>query len=223
MTGSFRRILVLLLFSVFISAPGTVPLAAAMDDRMVVQVTYGLMVIPNDDSQKSGEDYDISLVGAAAQKPFGGDLFKYGIETGAYFNWQSEIRYFGASSGSGGGTAVVSMDIESFIFDYFGGGYVSVRPVKWIRFYAGGGPLLIYGYRATEEDNPDVEGVMTGSESDLSVGVYGRTGIDLVFADKVLLGCGIRGTVTGLSFEDNTGKLNVEGLQYYAGGSFYFD
>jgi len=65
--------------------------------------------------------------------------------------------------------------------------------------------------------------VTENSDSGLSVGVYGRRGIDLVFADKVLVGCGIRGTKTGLSFEDNTGKLDVEGLQYYAGGSFYFE
>ena len=164
MTEFFSRTLIfpacLIIFFLLSTAP-----PAAADDRMVVQLTYGVMVIPNDDPLVSGDDYDISLLGVAAQKPFGGDLFKYGVETGAFFNWQSEIRSFAASGGGGGGSAAVAVDIHSFLFDFFGGGYVSVSPVKWLRLYLGGGPLLIYGYRTTEEDNPVVPGVTTGSES----------------------------------------------------------
>jgi hypothetical protein len=95
---------------------------------------------------------------------------------------------------------------------------------RWVLpLYLGGGPLLIYGYRTTEEEDPVVPGVNTGSESGLSVGAYGRTGIDLIFADKILVGGGIRGTRTGLSLEEKTGKVNIEGLQYYAGVSFFFE
>lgn len=224
MTQFFSRHLCFLFLVLIVFALGTVDShAAGMDDSMLVQLTYGIMVIPNEDPQVDGGDYDISLLGVAVQKPFGGGLLKYGIETGAFFNWQSEIRSFSASGGGGGGSVAVSVDIESFLFDFFGGGYVSLEPAKWFRLYLGAGPLLIYGYRTTQEDDPIIPGVThTVSESGLSVGVYGRTGIDLIFAEKVLLGAGVRGTKTGLSFEETSGKVNIEGLQYYAGISFYF-
>ena len=114
------------------------------------------------------------------------------------------------------------MDIQSFLFDYFFGGYVSFEPVKWLRLYLGAGPLIIYGTRETEQDDPNTQEVETRSESGLSAGVYGRTGVDIIFAEKFILSAGIRRTKTGLSFEETTGEVDVEGWQYFGGISFRF-
>lgn len=209
------------MFLVF--APGAVDsYAEEIDYPMVLQVMVGKMVISNDDPRVSGGDYDITLFGVAAQQPFGGSLFKYGIETGALFNWQSETRAYAASGGGGGGTLAIALDIQSFLFDYFFGGYVSFEPVKWLRLYLGAGPLIIYGTRETEQDDPNTQEVETRSESGLSAGVYGRTGVDLIFAEKIILSAGIRGTKTGLSFEETIGEVDVEGWQYFGGISFRF-
>jgi len=190
---------------------------------LTLQLMLGEMVISNDDPQVSGGDYDITLVGVAAQKPFwGGDLAQAGVEIGALLNWKSETRAFSASGGGGGGTIAVSVDINQFLFDYFFGGYVSLRPIKWLRLYVGAGPLLIYGSRETDETDPATSQVETKSESGFSAGVYGRGGIDMIFSENFNLGAGVRATRTGLSFNDTTGKVDVEGWQYFGVISFRF-
>ncbi len=59
------------------------------------------MVISNDDPRVSNGDYNLTLFGVAAQKPFYGEMSRVGIETGALFNWKSEARAYAASGGRG--------------------------------------------------------------------------------------------------------------------------
>jgi hypothetical protein len=122
----------------------------------------------------------------------------------------------------GGGTIAISVDINQFLFDYFFGGYVSLQPVKWFRLYVGAGPLLIYGSWETDEKDPTTSQVETKSESGFSAGVYGRGGIDIIISENFILGAGIRGTKTGLSFNDTVGNVDVEGWQYFGVISFRF-
>ena len=179
-------------------------------------------MISNDDSQVSDGDYNVTLFGVAAQKSFYGEISQFGIETGALFNWKSETRAYAASGGGSWGTIAISTDINQFIFDYFFGGYISLQPIKWFRLYAGIGPLLIYGSRETEEKNPATSQVETKSDSGFSAGVYGRGGIDIIITENFILGAGIRGTKTGLSFKDTVGHVDVEGWQYFGVISFSF-
>ena len=60
----------------------------------VGHVYYGNMTIPNNNSDVGGGDYNFNIFGADAQKAFGGDTIKYGIETGAYFGKDSSVRQF---------------------------------------------------------------------------------------------------------------------------------
>ena len=179
-------------------------------------------MISNDDPRVSDGDYNITLFGVAAQKPFYGEISQFGIETGALFNWKSETRAYAASGGGSWGTIAISTDINQFIFDYFFGGYISLQPIKWFRLYAGAGPLLIYGSRETEEKDPVTSQVETKSDSGFSAGVYGRGGIDIIITENFILGAGIRGTKTGLSFNDTIGHVDVEGWQYFGVISFRF-
>jgi len=209
------------LFSAAALAPADAPVLA--DERpLTLQLMVGEMIIANDDPQVSGDDYNVTLFGVAAQKPFTDKLLQVGIETGVLLNWESETRAVASSGGGGGGTLAVAVDINQFLLDYFFGGYVSFEPIKWFRLYIGAGPLLIYGSRETEETDPATSQGETKSESGFSAGVYGRAGIDLVFADIFMLGVGVRGTRTGLSFDDTAGKLDVEGWQYFGVLSFRF-
>lgn len=189
---------------------------------LALQVMVGEMVIPNDDPQVRGGDYKVTLFGLAAQKPFWGSWAQAGIETGALFNWKSETRAFAASGGGGGGSLAVAVDIQQFLFDYFFGGYASVQPIKWFRLYIGAGPLLIYGARETDETDPATSQTEEKSDSGFSAGVYGRGGIDIIFTKNFMLGAGVRGTQTGLSFSDTAGKVDVEGWQYFGVITFSF-
>jgi len=223
MAKFFCRHLIFLFYMFLVFAPGVMDsYAEEIGYPMVLQAMVGKMVISNDDPRVSGGDYDITLFGVAVQQPYGGNLFKYGIETGALFNWQSESRAYAASGGGSGGTLAIAVDIQAFLLDYFFGGYVSVEPVKWLRLYVGAGPLIIYGSREIDEDNPNTQEMETSSESSLSAGVYGRTGVDLIFAEWVILSAGVRGTKTGLSFEEPTGEVDIEGWQYFMGISLRF-
>ena len=196
--------------------------AEEVEYPMTLQFMIGEMVISNDDPRVSDGDYNLTLFGVAAQKPFYGEMSRVGIETGALFNWKSDTRAYAASSGSGGGTIAISVDINQFLFDYFFGGYVSLQPLKWFRLYVGAGPLLIYGSWETDEKDPTTSQVETKSESGFSAGVYARGGIDIIITENFILGAGIRGTKTGLSFNDTVGNVDVEGWQYFGVISFRF-
>jgi len=207
----------------FIFVAGAVRIYAEEVERpMILQFMIGEMVISNDDPRVSDGDYNVILFGVAAQKPLYGKISQIGIETGGLFNWKSETRAFAASNGGGGGTIAISADINQFIFDYFFGGYVSLQPFKWFRLYAGAGPLLIYGSRETDEKDPATSQVESKSDSGFSAGVYGRAGIDIIIAEKFIIGADIRGTQTGLSFDDTVGNVDVEGWQYFGVISFRF-
>ena len=183
---------------------------------------YGKMIIPNNDPDLEGGDYDVRYLGADAQKPFGGGTFKYGIETGALFNLDSDVRHFSASSGPGGGQVTVSVDVNSLLFDYFFGGYLNFEPAKWLQLKVGAGPLIIFGMRETEPEASAPEDITSESESGFGAGLYARAGIDIFLTEEFGLHVGARISESTLSFEDTAGKVDVDGWQYYFGIAFHF-
>ena len=60
--------------------------AEEVERPMILQFMVGEMVISNDDPRISNGDYNVTLFGVAAQKPFYGEMSQVGIETGALFN-----------------------------------------------------------------------------------------------------------------------------------------
>jgi hypothetical protein len=196
--------------------------AQESDRSWTGHVVYGQMTIDNEDAQVDGEDYDFTIFGVDAQKSFRQGGIQYGVEVGALFSLDSSLRQFAASSGSGGGTAAISVDINSFLMDYFFGGYMSIEPTRWLRLYAGAGPLLIWGFRDAEPAEPLPEPYTEESESGVGVGVYGRVGVDILFTDWFGLGAGARITKTTLSFDETAGEIDIEGVQYYGGFAFHF-
>jgi len=101
------------------------------------------------------------------------------------------------------------------LVDFFGGGYVSVDFAKRLRIYAGAGPLIIYGRREFEPEDSGSISIQTETESDLSVGVYGRMGLEFKLTDIFLVGVSLRGIKTSLEFNEPVGKIEIEGLQYF--------
>jgi|GEM_PF-2006386 len=186
------------------------------------QAFYGKMVAPNSNVDLLGDDYEINFFGAAGQSALGGETIKYGLEAGGLFSVDSSVRQLAASSGGGGGTVAVSVDINSLMIDFFGGGFASFEPSELIRFSAGAGPLLIYASRETEPEVTVPEQVTAQSNSGFGVGLYARAGFDLFLTKEFGLHVGARRTATTLSFEDSTGKISIEGWQYYAGLAFRF-
>jgi len=192
------------------------------ESPFMFQFMVGRMIIANDTNQVKGGDYNIPLLGVAAQKSLGGSMLQYGLETGGLFNWQSEVRSFSISNGGEGGSVAVSLDINAFLFDYFFGVYSSIEPVKWLRLYLGAGPLIIYGNRRTEHINPLTSGEESIYDSGLGFGGYIRGGLELIFSDQVIFSIGGRGIQTGLSLKNTSGEVDMDGWQYFGGMSIRY-
>jgi opacity protein-like surface antigen len=197
-------------------------LALETADRLTGHVVYSNLMIQNDDSDLNGGDYEIGMFGADAQKAFGGKAVKYGVETGAMFSSDSEVRKFRASSGPRGGSVAVSMDISSVLIDYYFGAFASFEPGDRLRIYAGAGPLIIWGLWETKPEASIGKEVASESESGLGAGLYARAGMDLFFTENLGLGAGVRILDSTLRFEDSAGKVDVAGWQYYIGLAFRF-
>ena len=187
-----------------------VPVGKVLSKEAIEPVTghvfYGKMIISNNNSDIEGNDFDIKIFGVDAQGPFGGGPLKYGIETGAVFSIDSNVRRFRASSGNSGGTVAVSVDVDSFMMDYFFGGYLGLELSKWLRLYVGSGPLLIWGIWETEPKGSDSEEVSSDSEIEFGVGLYARAGIDIFMSEQFGLNMGVRINKTTMRFEDEGGR-----------------
>lgn len=187
-----------------------------------VHVMYGYAALKNDDPGVPGDDYDLNLFGLSGQLPYGGARVQYGLEYGVLLSLQSDTRSVVVTGGGGGGSIKVSVDIDALLLDGFFGGFVSARPLKWLRLYLGAGPLLIYGERTSEPAEPAPEPYTSTKESDLGAGLYARAGVDIIFTDRFAIGASLRGTQTSLSFKEGGGKVDMEGWQYLIAMSYRY-
>lgn len=180
----------------------------------------GKMILSETASELEQDSQEITIFGAEAQRSYTGGMLELGMETGAFFSWDSSVRYFRASSGENGGTAAIGVAVESFMMDYFLGGFVGLRPFEWLRFGVGAGPLLIWGTREVEPQEPADEEATTDSVVEFGAGLYARAYVDIFISKVFGVYAGVRRAETTLSFEDTTGSLDIDGWQYYVGLSF---
>ncbi len=154
-------------------------LSQEVNGSLIGHVFYGMMNIADNEPDPEADDFDVAIFGADAQKPLGGGTVTYGFETGALFSIDSDVRHFSASSGIGGGTAAVSVEVNSFLIDYFAGGFLAFEPARWLHLNVGAGPLLIWSQWETEPEASTADDVDHQSDSGFGVGVYARAGLDL--------------------------------------------
>ncbi len=171
------------------------------------------MAIEDDDADLDNDDYKFSIFGAAGQRAIHKDPFEYGLEVGLLFSIDNDRRYTSVSSGSDGGTVHVRFENKMLLIDYFGGGYVGYSFSKYLRLYAGAGPLIVYGRREYDPDENEYDDD-SEVESKLSLGLYGRTGIEFSITDNFMIGGGIRALTSGLEFNESNSKIKYEGIQY---------
>lgn len=200
----------------------TQALSQELEKPLIGHVFYGLMTISNNTPETEEEDFEILVFGADAQKSLGGEMLKYGFETGALFSIDSSVRHLSASSGSEGGKVAVSVDVNSLLIDYFAGGFLSIEPVHWLRLFVGAGPLLIWSLWDSEPEESSSDEFTSQSDSGFGVGVYARAGIDLFFTKKIGITAGARVNETTLCLGDAPYEIDVEGWQYYAGMALRF-
>lgn len=180
---------------------------------------YGQFHISNNDQILDGGDFKVNFLGADVQSPLNSGIIEYGWETGALISWDSDVRAIGSSTGSGG-NVIVSIDVNSFLLDYYAGGYLAFQPAKRFRLSVGGGPILIWSkWESIPDSTVSDESI---SNSGWGAGVYARVILDIFITEQIGLNVGVRINKTTLSFDDATGKIDIEGTQYSAGMAFYF-
>lgn len=217
---NFRMIVFQIIAAAAVISGAHCPAFAETKDIPVnCQVIVSLMELDEEAPGMDEKTHDITFYGAAAQKPYKKELVEYGFETGANVCIENDSNVQRWSGGSSGGTIKVGIDNKIFLLDYFAGGYVAVNFAQRIRFYAGTGPLLIYGSWEYEPDDAYDE-FDDNTESGLSAGIYGRAGLEVTLVRELSFGAGIRGIATGLKFDDDLGEIKVEGPQFFFHLSF---
>lgn len=187
------------------------------NEKTIVHAFLGKMTIPETASELEQDSQEITIFGAEAQRAYIGGFFELGMEAGGIFSWDSSLRYFKASSGENGGTVAISVTVDSFMMDYYFGGFVGLQPFEWLRFGVGAGPLLMWGMRTVEPEEPPDEENTAESIAEFGAGLYARAYIDIFISKVFGVYAGVRRVETTLSFEDATGTLDIDGWQYSVG------
>lgn len=143
--------------------------------------------------------------------------FQYGMEVGAQvgLNSNSGYRLFLA-----GRNSQVRISSEQWLGDFSLGGFVSLRPVDWLRVYASAGPALYWGrvgspdyYYDDASDGNRLSVDLTGEEWDLTLAPYARFGLEVTINRKINLGISVRRLQGELDF-DRWGRTELNEPAY---------
>ena len=168
---------------------------------------------PADGSELSGDFGTVPYFGGGVQRLWG-DRLQFGYEGGGLVAWKNDsTKFFGNNGG-------VRIEIDNTLFsaEVYMGGAVSVRPLSWLRLYAGAGPAAAYAYLDDDED----EDVSTASSSinfsssshAVSLTLYGRAGVEFEMPTGFTFGAHARYAPHEFDFDDS-GELKLDSVQYF--------
>ena len=200
----------------------TLPLTSlAREEATAVQAIIGVVTFDKDNLtfERTGSDgttasSDLStmpVLGIVGQMPLWGKDITCGIEAGALVSWWSENTRTTGSNGR----IVVRMDSQLVLMDLFTGVLLNVPLGDQARAYIGAGPLLmIADYK---EDSSEESDTLTSrrdeTDSDTTIGVYSRAGVEVLVSAGGLMGIGVRALSADLSFGDTVGEVELDGVQ----------
>jgi hypothetical protein len=198
-----------------------------------LQALIGAMVADEDEYQgfdsngepiKSDEVFGTFLVGGGmVQLADGPSTVEFGLETGAFFAWKEIDTDYKCSSNGG---LVVKVSSDFYMFEILMGGFTGWNVTNKFRVYASAGPSVVWGRMGGGDDSDEVgsqdiidedgNSIDWGkSESDISMGLYGRLGMEYRFGRSMVLGFSARYLDTELDFDSTTGKVDLKGTQWF--------
>jgi hypothetical protein len=127
---------------------------------------------------------DLPVIGGGAQLKLAGERIDFGVEGMLSFAFRSDLVAFA----SGGGGGFVAVDVDVYVFDLYGGPFLSTSVGERARIYAAAGPILRFLDYSQDDD-------ATGEEVDedgFGSGVYARGGIEFMLPSGTLVGFGAR-------------------------------
>jgi hypothetical protein len=151
----------------------------------------------------AGDLDQLPLIGGGAEFKLGGERIDYGFD----LMFSLEGRANAAAFAAGGGGAVIAVDVDLLIIDFYGGPFVSMFLGDKMRVYAGAGPLLQFADYHQDFNTTHASG------SGFGVGWYARTGLEFVLPSRTMIGFGALWLDSSVDLDSGLGDLNVEGFQ----------
>lgn len=207
----------------------TSPDKPATDDWIYLSVILGQLdsqsqAVMTDDTTGEPSYADIPSMpfgGIQAQIPVSRQWFEYGFETGANISWKNDSFVFVATNNQ----AVLALKNQFFLMEVHGGVFAALAPTSRFRIYAGAGPLLAYGHIDNSDSEPsqlpasqsgaNVSINLSDSTDDLSLGLYGRAGVEYFTRSGFSIGAGVRRAKYDLDFGNVAGEMKFNDNLYF--------
>lgn len=168
--------------------------------------TYSTVSVADGDIDGDDGDLDtLPVIGGGAQWKIGGERIDFGFEGLLAFSGAANAT---AIAVGGGGTAV-AVSVDMFIFELFGGPFVSVFLGEKLRLYGSAGPLMQWA-----NYDQDSSSFVNDNGSGFGSGWYARTGFEFALASRTLLGFGVRWSDTSVDLGGDLNDLDMEGFQW---------
>jgi hypothetical protein len=149
------------------------------------------------------DDLEVPTFGGGAMWKLGGDNIDMGLEAMMSFGWRADA----AAVAVGGGGAAVAVDVDLFVFDLYGGPFISMFLGRSVRAYVSAGPLMQWAQYEEASVFDD------GNSSGFGFGYYARTGVEFVLGGGTMIGMGVRWSDTEVDLDNGLGDLDLTGLQ----------
>ena len=150
----------------------------------------------------------VPMLGGVFQHAMWGDRVDAGLEVGGTLGFKTGGGYIYA----GGGGLYVNVKVDMYLFDLFGGPFVSVPIGESARLYGSAGPLMQFASWDQSAENPG-DSSYNQSSTGFGTGVYARAGFEFQLTRAMLIGVGVRWTDSSVSLGSSLGDMDIEGTQ----------
>jgi opacity protein-like surface antigen len=150
----------------------------------------------------------IPVLGGVFQHTMWGDRVDAGLEVGGTLGFRTGGGYVYA----GGNGIYINVKVDMYLFDLFGGPFVSVPLGQKARLYGSAGPLMQFASWDQSAENPG-DSTYNQSSTGFGTGVYARAGLEFQLSRAMLIGLGVRWTDSSVSLGNTLGTMDIEGTQ----------
>lgn len=174
--------------------------------------------ITDDEGSAYLADLDaLRRIGFSFQTPHSRGPFEYGWDFSGTLGYENNPRFF-VRVGSEGASGNIRIDSRLWLGDVTFGGFISSRPVNWLRLYLSAGPGIYWGHlqhngNSASRGSAIVIDTRT-SDNDLGFMLYARAGAELVLTNGLTFGLSARHTDTRFDF-GNSGKIDLAEPQIF--------
>ena len=151
-------------------------------------------------------DETFAAFGGGAQLKLSGKDIDIGVEGMLEFSGAAGAAGFAA----GGGGAAVYVDFDVFLFQLYGGPFLSLPMGDRARLYGAAGPMMQWAFY--EQDS--AISALAGDGSGFGYGYYARTGLEFGLSPRMMFGVSVRWSETEADLDGGFGDLQLEGFQW---------